>query len=673
MFKSHYQGGVYVEIFSAQGKDPAAKWAQSGKVQRIFDKSVRSYVYMLEGGPSTKMQVPKDEKLGLSLTQQFVVLQLSVPLGVGFNVQILATDTLNSKRRIFLSSAHRDISHTPLHTRLPLGMMTRGQWVNLAINVASIVSGIFSSTFKSVELICISASCKLRKVFTMRHQPHNTSSGIYTPCYDGPTETIPKACTLNIGTTTQVIDISVIRQWVENQLPKVQRGTVTKSAPQNPHLRAKPAPLRNAHSAEHHRKVQSSVESGNKQKTAVKAKRPTKQQQQKPVPDATPSTLQQRTSRQAPSIRGRQGTRVINNTDHVTVNTDHVTGNHGNVPSNHSHVVKNSNVGRVTPVADTVRWEAEQEVSPVKHSTPNPLMDRVLDVSFDTVQSKVDLVHGSYNNDNCRKDNDNFVDNKDIIRDIADGNLTFRSSSSSQRSSNTPKKAAVQHSSQHPMQLSSEPPDTTATPTRCSREPPHSTTTPTRRSRTDPHNASKVYNSKDYEDDNPFAASDEDLKYRMKALALYNGDLDDSMDFSTTSRKSKRSLGVGPVPAAGTNQSDDEIEEKLGEDTDTSSSDGTVLSHAQEALLSGSIGHTSFLQDSIGKSYESRLTDRAYSPPICYPDELTRQATLPHHNTTLNNTTTIEEDSGEEELDLLYDPVLNCYFDPKTCKYYELA
>ena len=34
-----------------------------------------------------------------------------------------------------------------------------------------------------------------------------------------------------------------------------------------------------------------------------------------------------------------------------------------------------------------------------------------------------------------------------------------------------------------------------------------------------------------------------------------------------------------------------------------------------------------------------------------------------------------EEDdtSGEEEIDLLYDPVLNCYFDPKTCKYYELA
>ena len=51
----------------------------------------------------------------------------------------------------------------------------------------------------------------------------------------------------------------------------------------------------------------------------------------------------------------------------------------------------------------------------------------------------------------------------------------------------------------------------------------------------------KVYNSKDYEDEEDvFAASDEDLKYRMKALALYNGELDDSMDFSTSSRRSKR-------------------------------------------------------------------------------------------------------------------------------------
>ncbi len=29
-------------------------------------------------------------------------------------------------------------------------------------------------------------------------------------------------------------------------------------------------------------------------------------------------------------------------------------------------------------------------------------------------------------------------------------------------------------------------------------------------------------------------------------------------------------------------------------------------------------------------------------------------------------------DDDEPDLDLIYDPVLNCYFDPRTNKYYEL-
>ena len=73
-----------------------------------------------------------------------------------------------------------------------------------------------------------------------------------------------------------------------------------------------------------------------------------------------------------------------------------------------------------------------------------------------------------------------------------------RSSSSSQRSSNTPGRSV-----RAPARVT----------TRRSREPSYSISTPSRRSR-DAHNSSnadKVYNSKDYEDDNPFAASDEVL------------------------------------------------------------------------------------------------------------------------------------------------------------------
>ena len=79
----------------------------------------------------------------------------------------------------FISDDFNDCALFPFQSPSSAGMLTRGQWVNLAINVGSVVSDVFSSTFKSIEMISVSASCKLRKVFTMKHQPHNTNSGGY--------------------------------------------------------------------------------------------------------------------------------------------------------------------------------------------------------------------------------------------------------------------------------------------------------------------------------------------------------------------------------------------------------------------------------------------------------------------------------------------------------------
>lgn len=59
------QGGPYVDVFSAQGRDPAAQWKLTGSVKKEFDKLVRGYVYALEGGASTtttRMQLPKADK-----------------------------------------------------------------------------------------------------------------------------------------------------------------------------------------------------------------------------------------------------------------------------------------------------------------------------------------------------------------------------------------------------------------------------------------------------------------------------------------------------------------------------------------------------------------------------------------------------------------------------------
>jgi hypothetical protein len=49
--------------------------------------------------------------------------------------------------------------------------------------------------------------------------------------------------------------------------------------------------------------------------------------------------------------------------------------------------------------------------------------------------------------------------------------------------------------------------------------------------------------------------------------------------------------------------------------------------------------------------------ERPYSPPIG-ERELTEEEVTEHHM--------------KEEVELIYDPVLNCYYDPRTHTYYEL-
>ena len=60
-----YKGGVHVDVFSAQGRDPTSQCRLVGSVKRLYDKDLHGYVYTLEGGFSStasRLQMPKDER-----------------------------------------------------------------------------------------------------------------------------------------------------------------------------------------------------------------------------------------------------------------------------------------------------------------------------------------------------------------------------------------------------------------------------------------------------------------------------------------------------------------------------------------------------------------------------------------------------------------------------------
>ncbi|XP_075406079.1 protein CFAP20DC isoform X2 [Tenrec ecaudatus] len=222
MFKNEYQGGAFVEIFSAQGKNPGAKWKILGSpsvIWKEFDKEVKSFVFVLEGSSQTnKIQLPKENKQILGLIQRFLVLQIYVPLGQDFSTELLITDLRNIKRRLYLSTVHKELSSTPLHAKIPLFMIQRKIWCNLCVDLVAFTSEIFKgAVFQSLDGIIVSANCKLRKIFTLKSKPQDTADkdAVYGTPFpaDEPTDIIPRSCqlTTDVPQVTQLLNMTKLR------------------------------------------------------------------------------------------------------------------------------------------------------------------------------------------------------------------------------------------------------------------------------------------------------------------------------------------------------------------------------------------------------------------------------------------------------------------------------
>ncbi|XP_055504298.1 protein CFAP20DC-like [Leucoraja erinacea] len=125
-----------------------------------------------------------------------------------------------------------------------------------------------------------------------------------------------------------------------------------------------------------------------------------------------------------------------------------------------------------------------------------------------------------------------------------------------------------------------------------------------------------------------------------------------------------------------------------GDDSISTSSDDTSIWIAQHTGLPANQGHhyqdemlLTLSQKKMNPLFLSNPRDWGdiFSPPIILPSEQMkdqRNIISPRQPSALqdltNDTGNVMEDQ-DEVLDLLYDPCLNCYFDPKTGKYYELA
>jgi hypothetical protein len=92
---------------------------------QVYDRLVKGYVYSCSGGPSSKLQLPKDEsRAGLQLLQPFLVLQLYAPAGQQLSLELRVSDSANTRRKMYFSTSFSEIKTTPLHCQIPISMVS---------------------------------------------------------------------------------------------------------------------------------------------------------------------------------------------------------------------------------------------------------------------------------------------------------------------------------------------------------------------------------------------------------------------------------------------------------------------------------------------------------------------------------------------------------------------
>ncbi|XP_034023464.1 uncharacterized protein C3orf67 homolog [Thalassophryne amazonica] len=227
MFKEDYQGGAAVEVFSAQGKDPVAKWKLHGgpsAIRKEYKKDIKGFVYCLEGDiHNVKMQIPENRKMSLGLSQQFIVLQVKIPEGKHFCVELLINSSDNQKKRLYFSTLYKILCITEFHARIPFLGVKQNMWTSLCINLEAFTSELFKCTYAILDGITLSAACEVRRIFTMKTEPTGTlEDGMFLTGADMK-ELIPRSCQFpkDIENVTQLLN----RNYIVNlQIAQMRTG-----------------------------------------------------------------------------------------------------------------------------------------------------------------------------------------------------------------------------------------------------------------------------------------------------------------------------------------------------------------------------------------------------------------------------------------------------------------
>jgi hypothetical protein len=181
-------GGLGVELFSSSGKDPAKNWSVTSNINRVYDRTVKGFVFLLERGANTQMCIPPDpSKEALGIHQSILVLQMRLQPSKHFSLDIVLLDDKNNKRRMHLSTMFRELECHSLHTQIPLEFNNNDKWINFIVDLDALIYQCFRGhKFQSVLYIAVKSVCRLRKVFSLPV----SSAGLIPATFEFPPGTV---------------------------------------------------------------------------------------------------------------------------------------------------------------------------------------------------------------------------------------------------------------------------------------------------------------------------------------------------------------------------------------------------------------------------------------------------------------------------------------------------
>ena len=210
-----------------------------------YDPSVKGYVNILNTGGVSKMQIPSNDKQFLGIVQSYLVFQILVFAPKSLSIEIAISDTSKTKRRLMFSAASKDIVINPLHSRIPLLNVPVGVWVNLSIDVLSFVSECFKSqTFRSIDFINLSASCKVRRIFSMRNSLMEFEKNLSDEFPMEYADVLPKTLSLPSSLPQENININIdkLKMLIESEL-KNSKDSISNIKDLNNDNFSNPSPL----------------------------------------------------------------------------------------------------------------------------------------------------------------------------------------------------------------------------------------------------------------------------------------------------------------------------------------------------------------------------------------------------------------------------------------------